>query len=144
MLTIIKSKTNQIAMGRADADYTLIGRDMAGKPVVKSIKAGTVVSEVFQSVTLVKAEDKELKTGQHRTPPKGYPTSESEYAVPEYFEFPIDTAKRVRSAMAYFNKHSWHSDEHKTTAAKRILRAAKKFDIEVDKDSDVYKVAHRK
>ena len=89
------------------------------------------------------AEEK-LSTGQHKTAPKGYPEDPSMYAVPEYYMFPLDTKKRVKSAIAYFGKHDWKKGEHKKRAALRILAAAKKFDIEVSKDTDVYKTAHGK
>lgn len=83
-----------------------------------------------------------LESGQHKSPPKGYPTDKSEYADPEFYEFPLDTPKRVKAALAYFDKHKWHSPERKKEAAKRILAKAKKFDISVSKDTNVYKEAH--
>ena len=82
-----------------------------------------------------------LKQGQHASPPEGYPKDPSQYAVPHFYMFPLDTEKRVRSALAYFNKHTWRPEEHKEEAAKRILRAAKKFHIEVSPDDDVSRAA---
>ncbi len=85
-----------------------------------------------------------LKSGQHDSPPKGYPTDRELYAVPKYWEFPLDKPKRVKAALTYFDKHKWHSDEDKKEAAKRILKAAKGFGISVDTDTVVYKAAHSK
>jgi hypothetical protein len=85
---------------------------------------------------------KALRQGEHDSPPDGYPEDRSEYADPDHFMFPLDTKKRVSSAIGYFSKHDWDAAEHKKRGAKRILRAAKKFDIEVSKDSDVYRAAH--
>lgn len=84
-----------------------------------------------------------LQEGQHDSPPKGYPKNREEYAVPKYWEFPLDTPKRVKAALTYFDKHPWHSDEDKKEAAKRILAAAKKFDINTSTNTDVYKAAHK-
>lgn len=86
--------------------------------------------------------EEKLGPGEHLTPPKGYPKDKSEYADPEHYDFPIDTPKRVRSALSYFDKHKWRSDEVKKEAAKRILAKAKKFGIKVSNDTNVYKVAH--
>jgi hypothetical protein len=85
---------------------------------------------------------KKLKQGEHKTPPKGYPKERSQYAVPEYYEFPIDTKKHVRAALAYFDKHTWESSSMKKKAARRILTAAKKFNIAVSEDSAVYRTVY--
>ncbi len=87
---------------------------------------------------------KKFSEGQHASPPAGYPENPDEYAVPHFFMFPIDTAKRVRSALAYFNKHEWKPEEHKNNAARRILRAAKKFGINVNENDEVYRAAHKR
>jgi hypothetical protein len=84
---------------------------------------------------------KELRQGEHKTPPEGYPASRSEYADPDHYMFPLDTESRVRSAIGYFDKHDWASNEHKKRAAKRIVAAAKKFGIVVDKDDVVSRTA---
>lgn len=68
---------------------------------------------------------KELSQGQHHTPPKGYPTDKDDYAVPEYYEYPIDR-KHIHAAISYFDKHKWKTSEHKRRAARRILDRAKK------------------
>jgi hypothetical protein len=78
---------------------------------------------------------------RHKTPPEGYPKDRSEYADPDDYLFPLDTEKRVRSALSYFDKHKWASEEKKKRAAKRILSRAKKYEINVDTDSKVYHAA---
>ena len=97
---------------------------------------------------IVKAEsptqlsrDSHLSEGEHDSPPKWYPEDRSQYAVPEFYLFPIDTEEHVRAALGYFSKHPWKPKEHKKRAAQRILRAAKKFGIKVSEDSDVYRTA---
>ena len=80
---------------------------------------------------------RKAEPNRHKTPPEGYPKERSEYADPDDYLFPLDTEKRVRSALSYFDKHKWASPEKKKRAAKRILARAKKLDIEVDPDSGV-------
>jgi hypothetical protein len=78
------------------------------------------------------SKEKPLPTGAHRTPPKGYPEKRSQYAIPSEYKYPLDTAKHVRAAIVYFTKHrgQYSLDEQKSIW-KRIIRAAKKFGIEV-------------
>lgn len=90
-----------------------------------------------QDFVVVKA----LRQGEHDTAPKGDPKDRADYADPEHYAFPIDTHEHVRAAISYFNKHNWSASEHKARAARRILRAAKKFGIDVSRDSDVARAA---
>ncbi len=101
---------------------------MAGPGIFNVIPTETVATEA-------------LTQGQHKSPPKGYPKEPELYAVPEYWMFPLDTEKRVRSAIAYYSKHEWKEEENPKRAAQRILEAAKKFGIDVDKEDAVYKAA---
>jgi len=50
---------------------------------------------------------------------------------------PIHDASHVRNAMARFNHTDFESKAAKTRARKKILAAARKFDIEVDEDDNV-------
>ncbi len=84
---------------------------------------------------------KRLPEGEHATPPKGYPEERDQYAVPESYLFPINNAEHTRAAIGYFSHHAWKPQEHKKTAAARILRAAKKFGIHVGADSSVARAA---
>ncbi|MHB1644727.1 MAG: DUF6582 domain-containing protein [Acidithiobacillus sp.] len=84
---------------------------------------------------------KDLTTGEHKSPPKGYPKDKDKYAVPEFYLFPINNEEKTRAAIGYFSHHAWKPEEHKEEAARRILRAAKKFGIQVDKKSDVTRAA---
>ena len=52
---------------------------------------------------------------------------------------PINDASHVRNAMARFNQTDFESQAAKEEARKKILAAAKRYDIEVDEYS---KVAH--
>ena len=129
--------------GIADFDTLLIAKTSNGT-VVEAVEAGKSILKCFADSEFVKAIPirKKLKEGEHHTPPKGYPESKREYAVPEYYMFPIDDEEHVRAALSYFSKHPWKPSEHKKEAAKRILSAAKKHGIHVSKDSDVYRAAH--
>lgn len=136
----IHAKANEMVVAEFrkgnSTEYTI----HRGDPLGTLIKAdGFVTFHKFPSME--KAEEK-LSEGQHRTPPKGYPTDKDQYAVPEFYLFPINNEEHTRAALGYFSHHKWKPEEHKKRAASKILRAAKKFGIDVDKDSDVYEAAH--
>ena len=48
---------------------------------------------------------------------------------------PINDEEHVRNAMARWNQTDFHSTSAKDEAAKKIIRAAKRHDIDVDEDS---------
>ncbi len=50
---------------------------------------------------------------------------------------PIHDESHVRNAIARFNQTEFQSDSAKDEARRKILRAAEKFGIEVDEDSNV-------
>jgi hypothetical protein len=50
---------------------------------------------------------------------------------------PINDAAHVRNAMARFNQTDFESQTAKEEARRKILAAAKRYDIEVDEDSNV-------
>ena len=50
---------------------------------------------------------------------------------------PINDASHVRNAMARFNQTDFDSKTAKEEARKKILAAARRYDIEVDEDSNV-------
>lgn len=52
---------------------------------------------------------------------------------------PIHDADHVRNAMARFNQTEFESEAAKERTRRRILQAARRFDIEVDPDSNVAK-----
>ena len=54
---------------------------------------------------------------------------------------PINDADHVRNAISRFNQTDFQSKTAKHSAARRILAAAKRHDIEVDDASDVAKAA---
>lgn len=59
---------------------------------------------------------------------------EDEFAFPEQRKEPIHDARHVRNAIARFDQVEDVSDADRDAAWKRILRAAKKYDIEVEAD----------
>jgi hypothetical protein len=50
---------------------------------------------------------------------------------------PINDASHVRNAMARFNQTEFESEAAKERARKKVVAAAKRFDIEVDPDDKV-------
>jgi len=50
---------------------------------------------------------------------------------------PIHDESHVRNAIARFNQTEFQSDTAKDEARRRIVRAAERFGIEVDEDSNV-------
>ena len=50
---------------------------------------------------------------------------------------PINDASHVRNAMARFNQTEFESKTAKEAARKKILAAARRYDIDVDEDSNV-------
>ena len=52
---------------------------------------------------------------------------------------PTNDASHVRNAMARFNQTDFESKAAKERARKKILAAARRFDIEVDEDANVAK-----
>jgi hypothetical protein len=58
-------------------------------------------------------------------------------------KLPIHDESHVRNAIARFNQTDFESQSAKERARRKILAAAKKFDIEVDEDSNVAKPGRR-
>ena len=56
---------------------------------------------------------------------------DSEFAFPDEQKEPLTDARHVRNAVARFNQVEGVSDAERDRAWKRILTAAKKFDVEV-------------
>jgi hypothetical protein len=54
---------------------------------------------------------------------------------------PIHDESHVRNAISRFNQTDFQSDNARQEAAKKIVRAAKRHDIEVDDDSAVARAA---
>ena len=66
---------------------------------------------------------------------------DTKFAFPEQRKEPLTDAKHVRNAIARFDQVEGVSDAERTEAWKRIKRAAKKYDIEVEARSwrDLFK-----
>ena len=60
---------------------------------------------------------------------------DSDYAFPKERKEPICDADHVRNAIARFNQVEGVSDDDRDAAWKRIKKAAKKYDVEVNEDS---------
>jgi hypothetical protein len=54
---------------------------------------------------------------------------------------PINDEEHIRNAMARWNQTDFHSAAAKDEAAKKIILAAKRHDIEIDEDSEVAKAS---
>jgi RNA polymerase subunit RPABC4/transcription elongation factor Spt4 len=71
--------------------------------------------------------EKEVAYG-HKTPPKGFPENRSQYADPDNYKYPLDTAERVMAAFRYYNQSGQQSaggynDAQWTSIGKRIIAA---------------------
>jgi hypothetical protein len=55
---------------------------------------------------------------------------------------PINDESHVRNAISRFDQTDFQSKTARQDAAQKIMRAAKRHDIEVDEDSDVARAAH--
>jgi hypothetical protein len=60
---------------------------------------------------------------------------DDKFAFPEQRKEPIENASHVRNAIARFNQVEGVSDDDRDAARKRIKKAAKKYDVEVNEDS---------
>jgi hypothetical protein len=58
--------------------------------------------------------------------------SNKQFAFPKERKEPLEDAAHVRTAIARFNQVEGVSEQEKDEAWKRILAAAKKFDVEVN------------
>lgn len=73
---------------------------------------------------------------KRESPPKGYPESKDDYALPDTYEFPVDR-EHIRAAISYFSSHHFDSAEQKRSAANKIRERAKKYGVHVSESSDV-------
>ena len=58
-----------------------------------------------------------------------------EFAFPKQRKEPIEDAAHVRAAIARFNQVKGVTDQERDEAWERIVKAAKKFDVEVQESS---------
>jgi hypothetical protein len=58
-----------------------------------------------------------------------------EFAFPKQRKEPIEDAAHVRGAIARFNQVKGVSDDERDEAWKRIKKAAKEYDVDVQEDS---------
>lgn len=99
------------------------------------------IATVLSLSALAKLEAGHGEPGGHGKTPKGYPDKSSEYADPKRKAYPIDR-KHIHAAITYFGKYAHrYSPEERKRIAGRILNAAKKFGIEVGKNSEVREAA---
>ena len=60
---------------------------------------------------------------------------EDQFAFPKERKEPLNNASHVRNAIARFNQVKGVSDSEREEAWKRIKRAAKKFDVDINEKS---------
>jgi len=60
---------------------------------------------------------------------------DDKFAFPDERKEPLENASHVRNAIARFNQVKGVSDDDRDAAWKRIKKAAKKYDVEVNEDS---------
>lgn len=61
--------------------------------------------------------------------------ADSKFAFPKQRKEPIEDPKHVRAAIARFNQVKGVTDAERDAAWQRILKAAKKFDVDVNERS---------
>ena len=61
--------------------------------------------------------------------------NEDQFAFPKERKEPLNNASHVRNAIARFNQVEGVSDDERDAAWRRIKKAAKKYDVEVNEDS---------
>lgn len=149
-VTVIKGSPGYLVIeGKTPAERLMFPSDGFGTVVLKAKSKPTAVWWMASGTATVAAKaappkGKKLPSGEHRTKPKEYANvPDSEFAG-EGYTFPVNSASRVHSALAYFSKHPWPTAAQKKKAAKKILAASRKFNITVDKNDDVWKAAHGK
>lgn len=87
------------------------------------------------------AQSKERRGGQHAAKDQGLSTAQrndlpsGEFAFPQERKEPLHDAEHVRNAIARFDQVEDVSDAERDRAWKRILAAAKRFDVEVSEES---------
>ena len=64
---------------------------------------------------------------------------DSSFGLPDERKFPLNDAKHVRSAIAFFR---YCPGDKKKSLAKRIIAAARKFNVKISEDSHVWRLAH--
>jgi len=60
---------------------------------------------------------------------------EDQFAFPKERKEPLNNASHVRNAIARFNQVEGVSDDERDAAWRRIKKAAKKYDVEMNEDS---------
>src|SRR5271165_3485209 len=65
----------------------------------------------------------------------GLTTADKDFAFPKERKEPLTDAKHVRNAIARFDQVEGVSDAERDKAWKRILKAAKQYDVEVSESS---------
>lgn len=60
---------------------------------------------------------------------------DDKFAFPEQRKEPLEDASHVRNAIARFNQVEGVSDDERDAAWRRIKKAAKKYDVEMNEDS---------
>ncbi len=141
---------------RGDAqEYKLMGRlahsesAIAHKkhPLDKSFQIMDEIMGMSKSLPqklmkLGKQKKQVLAHGAHHTPPKEYretgATEGKDYADPESKKYPIHTEHNTRAAISYFSKPknaNVYSPKQQQTIWGRIKRAAKKYGIQISKQS---------
>jgi hypothetical protein len=96
-----------------------------------------LVEALGNVVNLSEAKRPGPKKGAPQSPPKGYPTSRDDYADPTNYKYPLSTEKFVRAALGYFSQadnRSAYSPEEQKFMWRRIIAAAKRYDIDLSDD----------
>lgn len=77
------------------------------------------------------ATERQKQAASGLSPAEKNRMEESEFAFPEQRKEPINDAKHVRNAIARFDQVEGVTDAERDRAWRRIVAAARKFDVEV-------------
>jgi len=67
----------------------------------------------------------------------------TKYADPVNKKYPIDSPEHVRAAIVYFIRYGlkFYTKQEAQLVARRILRAAKEYGINISKDNKIWQIA---
>jgi hypothetical protein len=107
----------------------------AARKNLKQARAARATSPAKKRTTKTPTKKKATKKGTPLSTADQNRLSKRDFAFPEKRKEPLVDARHVRNAIARFDQVEGVTDAERDQAWKRILRAAKKFDVEVSETS---------
>jgi len=121
-----ETRANKVAWAAVKNKYKKVGDRWLAKTLVNRLK---------KALPKKPPEKKPLPPGAHRTPPKGYPSSKEDYAIPNEFKYPLKPKSRCLAAWRYFmkpeNQRFYSSSEIASIKARIKSYAKKHYNLEL-------------